>query len=392
MTEPREPQQPSLPKPGDPILQDPTKLEQDLLSNPAGGLPSGPLDETTLEQLDVIGLSQGQIVRKRFFRHRAAVISLTVLILVILLAVSSIGWGFIPGWWRWNYYDVVGDPSGNRPTLAVFGWGGHLFQMGKFPFGTSGQYGQDYFAQVMRGVQQTLVVILVLGVLSTVLGVVLGALAGYFGGWIDSVIMRFTDLVLTMPIILITAVVGFNLGAHGVWPVALAMGFLSWTQLARLVRAEFLSLREREFVDAARVAGASHFRIMFKHMLPNTVGVIVVSMTLTMSGGILTEAALAYLGFGIAYPDVSLGSLISTFQGSMQTNEPYLFLWPGIFIVIIVLCLNFIGDGLRDAFDPRQKRIPKARELRASLAKQLDADGKAGTGSKAESGTATATT
>jgi peptide/nickel transport system permease protein len=121
-------------------------------------------------------------------------------------------------------------------------------------------------------------------------------------------------------------------------------------------------------VDAARVAGASDARIMFKHMLPNSVGVIVVNVTLVMSGGILAEAALAFLGFGITYPDVSLGSLISQYQGSLQTGEPYLFIWPGVFIIIIVLCLNFIGDGLRDAFDPRQKRIPKARDLRKSRA------------------------
>ena len=328
-----------------------------------------PTDKMSLEQIEVAGLSQSQIVRRRFFRHRAAMISMVVLIAIIVLAVSSISWGPIPGWWRWNYYDVVGNPVGDRPTLAVFGIGGHFFQMGEFPFGTSGQNGQDNFAQVMRGIQQTLTVVVVLGVLSTGIGVLFGAISGFFIGTLDSVLMRFTDLIITLPIILITAVVGQSFGTTGVWPVALAMGFLSWTSLARLVRAEFLTLRERDFVDAARVAGASSFRIMFKHMLPNSIGVIVVSMTLTMSGGILTEAALSYLGFGIQYPDVSLGSLISQYKGAMQTGEPYLFLWPGIFIVIIVLCLNFIGDGLRDAFDPRQKRIPKARELQRSLAK-----------------------
>ncbi len=341
-----QPTQP-MPEPGDPVVTE---------------------EQISFEQKEVAGLSQGQIVRRRFFRHRAAMISLVVLVLVLLLATTSIGWGPIPGWWRWNPFDVVGSPSGQRPTFAFLGIGGHFFAWGDFPFGASGQYGYDNFAQVMRGTQQTVVVVVILGLLTTVIGVVLGAVAGFFLGWVDSVIMRFTDLIITMPIILITAVVGYQFNTRGVLVVALALGLLSWTSLARLVRAEFLSLREREFVDAARVAGASNARIMFKHILPNSIGVIVVNVTLTMSGGILAEAALSFLGFGITYPDVSLGSLISQYQGALQTGEPYLFLWPGVIIIIIVLTLNFMGDGLRDAFDPRQKRIPKARDLRKTRA------------------------
>jgi peptide/nickel transport system permease protein len=124
---------------------------------------------------------------------------------------------------------------------------------------------------------------------------------------------------------------------------------------ARLVRGEFLKLRELEFVDAARVAGASDRRIIFKHILPNAVGVIIVSITLLMSGAILLETALSFLGFGVVAPDVSLGSLISQYQDSF-TIRPWLFWWPGILIITIALCINFIGDGLRDAFDPRQRR------------------------------------
>ena len=141
------------------------------------------------------------------------------------------------------------------------------------------------------------------------------------------------------------------------------------------MRAEFLALREREFVDAARVAGASNRRIIFKHILPNTVGTIVVATTLLMGAGILTEAALSFLGFGIRAPDVSLGSLVSDYQGAFS-SRPWLFIWPGVFIVGIVLCLQFIGDGLRDAFDPRQKRIPKRKDLesrRTSRTPQLRA-------------------
>ena len=323
-------------------------------------------DETNFEQKEVAGLSQGQIVRRRFFRHKPAMISLVLLVLVILLATTSIGWGPIPGWWQYSYTDTPGSIAGNGASISVFFIGGHdFFSLGGSPFGTD-QLGHDNFAQVMRGIQQTTVVLVVLGLLSTVIGVVLGALAGYYRGWVDSVIMRFTDLIITLPILLITAVLGVAFHAHGVFSVAFALGFLSWMQLARLVRAEFLTLREREFVDAARVAGASDRRIIFKHILPNTVSVIVVNVTLVLAAGILTEAALAFLNFGIQSPDVSLGLLISTNKGAIATGKPYLFLWPGVFIIIIAMTLNFIGDGLRDAFDPRQKRIPKMRELRTA--------------------------
>jgi len=138
-------------------------------------------------------------------------------------------------------------------------------------------------------------------------------------------------------------------------PLALLLGFFAWMGLARFVRSEFLSLREREFVDAARVAGASNRRIIFKHILPNSIGVIIVSGTLLMSGAILAESALSYLGFGVKPPDVSLGLLISQYQDTF-TISPWLFWWPGALIVTIALCVNFIGDGLRDAFDPRQRR------------------------------------
>ncbi|HEX5771197.1 MAG TPA: ABC transporter permease, partial [Nocardioidaceae bacterium] len=133
-----------------------------------------------------------------------------------------------------------------------------------------------------------------------------------------------------------------------------------------LVRGDFLSLREREFVDAARVAGASNFRIIRKHMLPNAMGVIIVNTTLLMSAAVLLETSLSYLGFGIRNPDVSLGTMISQYQSAFGTR-PWLFWWPGLFIIIIALSINFIGDGLRDAFDPRQRRIPSARRMRRAL-------------------------
>ena len=145
--------------------------------------------------------------------------------------------------------------------------------------------------------------------------------------------------------------------------LGVVIGIFAWTTMARLVRGEFLTLREREFVDAARVSGARDRRIIFRHILPNAVGVIVVNATLLMAGAILLESALSFLGFGVQSPDTSLGKIVSDNQAAFSTR-PWLFWWPGIFIIAIALCVNFIGDGLRDAFDPRQKKMPSERAMR----------------------------
>lgn len=345
-------------------------------SDPLSSLPPAEVasvdldDERQLEQLEVAGLSQSQIVRRRFLHHKGAMVSLVVLVLIVILAVTSIGAGPIPGWWQYSPDTVVRPNSDQSPTLSLRPsfLGGSGIQIGDHPFGLDNERGRDMFALTMRGVQMSLVVILVLALLSVTIGVVVGSIAGFYGGWADAALMRFTDMILVIPLLLIAAVAGYALNASGVWSVALVLGLFLWTGLARLVRAEFLALREREFVDAARVAGASSRRIIFKHLLPNTVGTIVVSTTLLMGAGILTEAALSFLGFGIQSPNVSLGSLVNDYDGAF-TTRPWLFLWPGVFIIGIVLCLQFIGDGLRDAFDPRQKRIPRRRELDRSSAR-----------------------
>jgi peptide/nickel transport system permease protein len=346
-----------------------------------GELPVEPGDEQLLEQREVAGLSQGQIVRRRFFRHKGAVVSLIVLTFIVLLATTSIGFGPFDGWWKWDYDTVVPPNPDQGPTMSLRPtWlGGAGIRLGDHPFGLDNERARDMFALTMRGVQQTLVVILVLAVLAVTIGVTIGALAGYFGRWVDSVLMRFTDIIITIPLLLIAAVASYAFKFSGIWSVALALGLFTWTGLARLVRAEFLALREREFVDAARVAGASNFRIIFKHILPNTVGTIVVATTLLMGAGILTEAAIGFLGFGIQNPDVSLGSLVNDYDGAFS-SRPWLFIWPGVFIVTIVLCLQFIGDGLRDAFDPRQKRIPKRKDLEQKNPEAGELAGGASTG------------
>jgi ABC-type dipeptide/oligopeptide/nickel transport system permease subunit len=337
-----------------------------------GGAPEAV--ENAIELKEVEGLSQGQIVRKRFVRHRGAIIGLVSITVVAALAFTSIGFGPVPGWWKWDH--VAPHPvaiPGGRPTMSLPTWlGGHGFAIGDFPFGQD-TIGRDIFARTMKGVQTSLVVMVVIGLIATVVGIAVGATAGYFRGRTDQALMRFTDLIITFPVVVIGAVLGRLAGAGGAFWLAIALGLISWTTMARLVRGDFLTLREREFVDAARVAGASDFRIIRKHMLPNAIGVIIVNATLLMSAAVLLETALSYLGFGVRAPDVSLGTMISQYQTAFATR-PWLFWWPGLFIIIIALSVNFIGDGLRDAFDPRQRRIPSARRMRRALTSEAPED------------------
>ncbi len=322
--------------------------------------------ENAIELKDVEGLSQGQIVRRRFLRHRGALAGLFALVMVALIAYSSIGAFGLPGWWKFDPIKLGAVENRGSPTLSLPSWlGGDGFRIGNHPFGQD-EIGRDIFARTMKGTQTSLNVMIVISVIAAAIGMVVGAVSGYFRGWIDNALMRLTDLFLTFPVIVIGAVLGNFAGSAGAFWLAVALGAITWTTLARLVRGEFLSLREREFVDAAKVAGASSFRIMAKHMIPNAMGVIIVNTTLLASQAVLLETALSYLGFGIKSPDVSLGTMISQYQSAFSTR-PWLFWWPGLFIVLIALSVNFIGDGLRDAFDPRQKRVPSARKMRQAL-------------------------
>lgn len=352
----------------------PAELFDDAVADDLG------LTELTHEQREVAGLSQGQIAKRRFFRHKLAMIGLVMLLGIVLLAITSIGAGPIPGWYPHQYNELIPKQAQEGPTMSVVPsfLGGSGVKFGDHPFGVDNSNGKDLFAMTMRGVQVSLVVILVLAVLSVTIGVLMGAVCGYFGGWLDAILMRITDVILILPLLVIVAVASFTFGWSGLWSVALALGLFSWTGLARLVRAEFLALREREFVDAARVAGASSARIIFKHILPNTLGTIIVSTTLLMGGGILTEAALSFVGFGIQAPNISLGSLVNDYDNAFHAR-PWLFVFPGLFIILIVISLQFIGDGLRDAFDPRQKRIPKFKDLEAKAELQA-AGGRAAAG------------
>jgi ABC-type dipeptide/oligopeptide/nickel transport system permease subunit len=265
------------------------------------------------------------------------------------------------------YRDTPAIVNGGHPTLTIF-----PPSLGEHPFGQD-RVGRDSFAMTMRGAQISLSITVIVGLTAALVGVVIGAVSGYFRGRIESILMRFTDMIIIIPPLISAAVIARQAGSLGYVFLGLFLGLVYWTGMARLVRADFLSLREREFVDAARLAGASDGRIIFKHILPNAIGVITVNMTLLMSTAILLETALSYLGFGVRPPDTSLGLLINQNQGAFGTR-PWLFWWPGAFIVVICLCINFIGDGLRDAFDPRQKKFSDRQMRRASRAERRVAE------------------
>ena len=288
-------------------------------------------------EFTVVRRSQTQMILRRFLAHKLAVGSLVVFVLVVVF--SLIGGRL----WRYGYADIT-DEFSSAPSL-------------KHPMGTD-DIGHDSMAQVLRGAQKSVQVALMVAFLSTTVGAFIGALAGYYRGWVDAALMRFTDLVLTIPAIAILAVLAATVADQaGNWFfIGLVLSLLLWTYIARVVRGTFLSLREKEFVEAARALGASDTRIMFRHLLPNATGSIIVNATITVAVAILTETALSYLGLGIKSPDTSLGLLISTGQQA-ATTRPWLFYFPGLIIVIIALTINFIGDGLRDAFDPTQTRV-----------------------------------
>lgn len=222
------------------------------------------------------------------------------------------------------------------------------------PLGTD-DVGRDLLSRLIYAGRVSLVIGLGVALLSVSLGGILGALAGYYGGWIDSVISRVVDAMLAFPILALAMVVGSFLNLDPVRFVLL-LSALSWVTAARLVRADFLSLKEREFTSAAQAIGASDLRVIFRHLLPNAFSPLIVNATLLVAFAILTESALSFLGFGIQPPTPSWGNLLSGSQLYVR-NAPWLSIFPGVMIALTVLAFNFVGDGIREAFDPRTQKI-----------------------------------
>lgn len=273
---------------------------------------------------------------KGFLKHRLGVVSLVVLV-ILLVACFGAGW-------------IAPYPQGQQDLLT-----GPTPPSGSHWLGTD-ELGRDYLSEILFAGQISLAIGLAVALLATVVGTALGAIAGYVGGWIGELIMRITDLFLIVPAIALLAVILQGLGSSPT-TIVFALTALGWTYIARVVRAQVLSLREKDFIDAARGIGASGFRIVVSHLLPNLAGVIAVAMSLAVASSIIAESTLSFLGFGVQPPQTSWGSMLSQAAGYVGTPQVYLLYFPGLFILVTVLCVNFIGDGLRDALDPQGKNL-----------------------------------
>jgi peptide/nickel transport system permease protein len=280
-------------------------------------------------------VGRGRLVLRRFLRKRMALLGLLVIVSLYLLAFVA------PAFAPWGYDEP--DYSAFLAAPSPSHW-----------FGTS-KIGQDVFAQVMRGLQKSLTIGLLVGVISTSISALVGATAGYVGGIASRVLMWVTDLLLVLPSFLIIAIASpaFK-GKSWLLFVVLLAGF-SWMITARIVRGMTLSLREREYVKAARFMGQPPWRIITKHILPNMASLLIIDATVNVGGAVLAETGLSFFGFGVQPPDVSLGTLISSGTAS-ATTYPWLFLTPAGFLVLFVLSVTLVGDGLRDAIDPSSGR------------------------------------
>jgi peptide/nickel transport system permease protein len=296
--------------------------------------PQTPTTAAPIErEFTVKSRSQTQQAIRRFLHNKLAMTALIVYVAMLLISF------IYPHFYGFSYTDQDAGALSAGP-----GTGGH-------PFGTD-EIGQDLLARMMRGIQRSTFISVIFVVVAGALGVVIGALAGYFGRWVDNLLMRFVDIILTVPILVAIIVIANSFpSARSPLGIALFIALLGWMDLARIVRSSFLSLREREYVEAAHALGASDRRIIVKHLIPNSLGQIIVWGTLGAATAVITEAALSYLGYGVSGSDTSLGSLVAIGAQAAETR-PWLFYFPGLALLIIVLSINLMGDGIRDAFDP----------------------------------------
>jgi peptide/nickel transport system permease protein len=285
--------------------------------------------------------SRRTLTLRRFLRSRLSVAAL------VILLVLFVGCYALPPLLPWKYTDL--DYLALQQPPSPSHW-----------FGTNA-LGQDVLAQTLRGMQKSLLIGVCVAFVSTVIAATVGAIAGYFGGWRDRALMWVVDLLLVIPsFILILIITPRTRGADTVIWLILLLAAFSWMISARIVRGLTMSLREREFVTAARYMGVSNRKIIVRHVLPNVASILIIDTALNVGVAILAETGLSFLGFGIQPPDVSLGTLISDGTASALTF-PWLFLFPAGVLVLIVVCANVIGDGLRDALDPGARTLRRRR-------------------------------
>lgn len=296
-----------------------------------GGAAEG--DPAAIDETQIV--SRGRLVLRRFLRKRMAMVGL--IMLVLLFALAFLG----PYIARYDY--AKKDFTAFLQPPSSQHW-----------FGTT-QTGGDVFALVLRGMQKSLIIGLLVAIISTGTAALVGSFAGYFGGWTDRMLMWGVDLLLVLPSFLIIAIVSPAFRGKSWLFFVILLGAFLWMITGRIVRGMTLSLREREYVLAARYMGVPARRIIFRHILPNISSLLIIDATINVSAAIIAETSLSYFGFGVQPPDVSLGTLIADGTSSAFTF-PWLFLFASGLLVLIVLSVNLIGDGLRDAFDPNSAR------------------------------------
>jgi ABC-type dipeptide/oligopeptide/nickel transport system permease subunit len=296
---------------------------------------AAPVASETIDEVDLTPVRTfWQLVRMRFVQHRLAVIAMFLMGALIAIAV------IVPTLTGLAYQKTSLTQTMLPPSLA-------------HPLGTN-QIGQDMLLRLSKALQTSLFIGFAAVLIINLVGVPLGAVAGYFGGRLDNVIMRLVDVVLSLPTFFLIVMFVAFFGKGNAYVVILAIGITGWTLACRLVRAEFLKLREADYVQAAKALGASSRRIISRHMLPGAMAPIIVASALGIADAVVTEAALSFLGFGISPPEASLGNLLKNFQEDLLVR-PQLLIGPAVAIVLVVLAASFMGDGLRDALDPRQR-------------------------------------
>jgi oligopeptide transport system permease protein len=281
---------------------------------------------------EVAGRSLWQDAWRRLLRNRAAVVSAVILAVITLLAIAA-PW-FSPHAYDQVYWDAFTQP----PDFERQFW-----------FGTDGN-GRDLFVRTMYGARVSLMVGIVATGVSLVIGVAYGAIAGFYGGRIDALMMRFVDILYALPFLFFVILLMVLFG-RSIVLIFVGIGAVQWLTMARIVRGQTLSIRRKDFIEAAQAAGVSNLRIIARHVTPNVVGPVIVYVTLTIPEVIITESFLSFLGLGVQEPLTSWGALISEGVRQMET-APWLLLFPASFLAVTLFCFNFIGDGLRDALDP----------------------------------------
>lgn len=309
------------------------------------------LDNTILKHEPVEKpMTPGQLIWRRFRKHRMAVLGIIGFgLLLLFIIIGSV---------------LISEKDANEVDLQA-----RLSPPSAIHWMGTDSTGRDIFARIIHGGQISLIVGTLAVLLSVGLGTTIGGLAAYYGGWVDSILMRFTEAMLSIPSLFLLIVLGKLFGrdvdtftifgstfSGSVAIVILVIGITSWMFLARIVRANVLSLKEMDYISVAKSLGSSDMRIFFRHLIPNTMGAIIVSTTLGLAGAILSEAYVSFLGLGVQPPTASWGNMLTSAQSFIQKGSWWMWVFPSVFIVFTILCVNLIGDGLRDAFDPRSSR------------------------------------